>query len=115
MRIDRDGDVHGAVALEVKPVQAGALVYTVKCRLEAITMGYEAYEAGGLMKVLGALVILIGVGLAGYLLYLSRSYWVAAVIVFLVLLVLGSVMVSRGGYTRKQNTPIGRVDDVQGK
>jgi uncharacterized membrane protein len=78
-------------------------------------MGYGEYEAGGLMKVLGALVILIGIGAAAYLLYLSRSYWVFAVVLFLVFLVLGSVMVSRGGYTRKQNTPIGRVDDVQGK
>jgi ABC-type siderophore export system fused ATPase/permease subunit len=77
-------------------------------------MGYEAYEAGGLMKVLGAFVILLGMGLAGYLLYLSRSYWVIASVVFLVFLVLGAVMFSRGGYTRKQNTPIGRVDDVRG-
>jgi len=75
-------------------------------------MGYEAYEAGGLMKVLGGLVIVIGLGLAGYLLYLSLNNWVFALVLFVVFLVLGSVMVSRGGYTRKQNTPIGRVDDV---
>jgi hypothetical protein len=74
-------------------------------------MGYGEYEAGGLLKVLGALVILIGVGLAGYLLYLSRGYWVFALVLFLVFLVLGAAMVSRGGYTRKQNTPMGRVED----
>jgi membrane protein implicated in regulation of membrane protease activity len=78
-------------------------------------MGYEAYEAGGLMKVLGGLVIVIGLGLAGYLLYLSLNNWVFALVLFVVFLVLGSVMVSRGGYTRKQNTPIGRVDDVHGQ
>jgi hypothetical protein len=78
-------------------------------------MGYEAYEAGGLMKVLGVFVILIGVGGAGYLLYLSRTYWLFASVLFLVFLVLGAVMISRGSYTRKQNTPIGRVDDYHGK
>jgi len=78
-------------------------------------MGYEAYEAGGLMKVLGGLVIVIGLGLAGYLLYLSLNNWVFALVLFVVFLVLGSVMISRGGYTRKQNTPIGRVDDVHGQ
>jgi ABC-type siderophore export system fused ATPase/permease subunit len=77
-------------------------------------MGYAEYEGGGLLKVLGALVILIGLGLAGYLVYLSRGYWLIALIVFLVLLVLGASMVSRGGYTRKQNTPMGRVEDVRG-
>jgi ABC-type siderophore export system fused ATPase/permease subunit len=78
-------------------------------------MGYGEYEAGGMMKVLGALVIVIGLGLAGYLVYLSRSNWVFALILFVVFLVLGAAMVSRGGYTRKQNTPIGRVDDVHGQ
>ncbi|MGA7861405.1 MAG: hypothetical protein WCB19_06065 [Thermoplasmata archaeon] len=78
-------------------------------------MGYGEYETGGLMKVLGALIIVIGMGLAGYLLYLSRSYWVFALVLFLIFLVLGAVMVSRGGYARKQNTPIGRVDDVHGQ
>jgi hypothetical protein len=78
-------------------------------------MGYGEYEAGGMLKVLGAIVILLGVGLAGYLLYLSRSYWIIAGIAFLVFLVLGAMMVSRGGYARKQNTPIGRVDDVHGQ
>jgi ABC-type siderophore export system fused ATPase/permease subunit len=77
-------------------------------------MGYAEYEGGGALKVLGAIVILLGMGLAGYLVYLSRGYWVFALILFVVFLILGSVMVSRGGYTRKQNTPIGRVDDVQG-
>jgi ABC-type siderophore export system fused ATPase/permease subunit len=75
-------------------------------------MGYGAYEAGGAMKVLGAIVILIGLGVAGYLLYLSRSYWVFALILFVIFLALGAAMVSKGGYTRKQNTPLGRVDDV---
>jgi membrane protein implicated in regulation of membrane protease activity len=78
-------------------------------------MGYEAYEGGGLMKVLGALLILIGIGLAGYLVYLSRSYWEFALVAFVVLLILGAVLYSRGSYTRKQNTPIGRVDDVREK
>lgn len=77
-------------------------------------MGYGEYEGGGLLKVLGGFVILIGLGLAVYLLYLSRTYWVIALVLFLVFLVLGAVMVSRGSYARKQNTPIGRVDDVRG-
>ena len=83
--------------------------------VEAISMGYGAYEGGGLMKVLGAFVIVIGMGLAVYLLYLSRSYWVIALVLFLVFLVLGAVMVSRGSYTRKQNTPRGRVEDAREK
>ncbi len=66
------------------------------------------------MKVFGGFLILVGLGLAVYLLYLSRSYWVFALVLFLVFLVLGAVMISRGGYARKQNTPIGRVDDVHG-
>jgi hypothetical protein len=78
-------------------------------------MGYGEYEAGGALKVLGALVILIGLGLAGYLVYLSRSYWVYALVVFIVFLVLGAAMVSKGGYTRRQNTPMGRVEDVRDK
>jgi hypothetical protein len=78
-------------------------------------MGYAAYEGGGLMKVLGGFVILIGVGLAGYMLYLSLSYWVIATILFIVFLVLGAMMVSRGSYTRKQNTPMGRFEDTPDK
>lgn len=78
-------------------------------------MGYGAYEGGGLMKVLGVVVILIGIGLAVYLVYLSRSYWVIALVLFLVFLVLGAVMVSRGGYARKQNTPRGREEVVREK
>jgi hypothetical protein len=78
-------------------------------------MGSGEYEWGGLLKVLGVLVILIGVGAAGYVVYLSRSYWVEALVVFVVLLVLGAVMISRGGYTRKQNTPMGRVEDTTDK
>jgi membrane protein implicated in regulation of membrane protease activity len=78
-------------------------------------MGYAAYEGGGLMKVLGALLILIGAGVAGYLLYLSLSYWIIALVAFLVLLVLGAMLVSRGGYTRSQNRPMGRVEDVREK
>jgi uncharacterized membrane protein len=78
-------------------------------------MGYGAYEGGGLLKVLGWFVILIGVGLAGYVVYLSRSYWVIALVVFLVFLVLGAVMVSRGSYARKQNTPRGREEVVREK
>jgi hypothetical protein len=78
-------------------------------------MGYGEYVEGGLMKVLGGFVILVGIGLAGYLLYLSRGYWVIAVAAFLVFLVLGAMMISRGSYTRKQNTPMGRVEDVTDK
>jgi hypothetical protein len=36
-------------------------------------------------------------------------------VLFLVFLVLGAVMVSRGSYTRKQNTPRGRVEDAREK
>jgi hypothetical protein len=67
------------------------------------------------MKVLGGLVVVIGIGLAGYLRYLRVNYWVFALVLFVVFLVLGDVMISQGGYTRKQNTPIGRVDDVHGQ
>jgi len=76
-------------------------------------MGYAAYEGGGLLKVLGGFVILIGLGLAGYMLYLSRSYWVIALILFVVFLALGASMVSRGSYARKQNRPMGRVEDFR--
>ena len=78
-------------------------------------MGYAAYEEGGLLKVLGWLVILVGLGLAGYILYLSLSNWVVALVLFLILLVIGALMVSRGSYTRRQNTPMGRVEDFQSK
>jgi membrane protein implicated in regulation of membrane protease activity len=78
-------------------------------------MGYGEYEGGGLMKVFGGFVILVGIGLAGYLLYLSRGYWVFAAVLFLIFLVLGAVLVSKGAYTRKQNTPLGRVDDIHGQ
>jgi ABC-type siderophore export system fused ATPase/permease subunit len=78
-------------------------------------MGYAEYEWGGLMKVLGGFVILIGLGLAAYLLYLSRGYWVIALILFIVFLALGATMASKGGYTRLQNTPIGRVEDTADK
>jgi type IV secretory pathway VirB2 component (pilin) len=63
--------------------------------------------------VLGGFVILVGMGLAGFMLYLSRNYWVVALVVFLVFLVLGASMISRGSYTRKQNTPMGRVEDFR--
>ena len=78
-------------------------------------MGYGEYEWGGLLKVLGAFVILVGIGAAGYVLYMSRSSWVIALVVFLVLLVLGAAMYSKGAYTRKQNTPMGRVEDTLDK
>jgi preprotein translocase subunit SecG len=76
-------------------------------------MGYAAYEGGGLMQVLGGFLILLGIGSAGYLLYLSRTYWIFALILFVVFLGLGASLISRGGYTRKQNTPMGRVEDVR--
>jgi hypothetical protein len=77
-------------------------------------MGYGEYELGGLMKVLGGFIILVGMGLAGYLLYLSRSYWVIALVLLIVFLILGASLLSRGGYTRKQNAPLGRVEDFRG-
>jgi hypothetical membrane protein len=76
-------------------------------------MGYAAYEGGGLLQVLGGFLILVGIGSAGYVLYLNRSYWVFAVALFLVFMVIGASMVSRGSYTRKQNTPMGRVEDFR--
>jgi hypothetical protein len=81
---------------------------------EVDSMGYAAYEGGGLLKVLGVLVIVVGIGLAGYLLYLSRSYWEIALVLFVVFSILGASMVSRGGYTRRQNAPMGRVEDFRG-
>ncbi len=67
---------------------------------------------GGLIRVLGVFVILVGIGLAIY--EFSMGNRVTALVAFVALLVLGLVMVSWGGYSRKQNTPIGRVDDVRG-
>jgi membrane protein implicated in regulation of membrane protease activity len=78
-------------------------------------MGYGEYVEGGLLKVLGGFVILVGIGLAAYVLYLNQTNWVIALVLFLVLLVLGAMMVSRGSYARKQNTPVGRVEDVRDK
>jgi hypothetical protein len=77
-------------------------------------MGWMAYEEGGLLKALGILVILVGIGLAGYELWLSQSNWMLAAVIFIVLLILGGVMVSWGGYSRRQNKPMGRVEDFQG-
>jgi len=75
-------------------------------------MGWASFELGGLVKVLGVFVIVVGVGLGIY--EFSMSNRVTALVVFVALLVLGLVMVSHGSYSRKQNTPIGRVDDVRG-
>jgi uncharacterized membrane protein len=75
-------------------------------------MGWASFELGGLVRVLGVLVILAGIVLAIY--EYSKGNMITAVIAFIALLVLGLAMVSWGGYSRKQNTPIGRVDDVQG-
>jgi membrane-bound ClpP family serine protease len=75
-------------------------------------MGWGSFELGGLMKVLGVLVIIVGIGLAFY--EYTMGNMVTALVAFVALLILGLVMVSWGGYSRKQNTPIGRVDDVQG-
>jgi hypothetical protein len=74
-------------------------------------MGWGEFELGGLAKGLGALFILVGVGLGAYELYLGDR--VLAVGLLLVFLILGVVMVSWGGYTRKQNTPMGRVEDTR--
>jgi len=75
-------------------------------------MGWASFELGGLLRVLGVFVIVVGIGLAIY--EFSMGNLVTALAAFVALLVLGLVMVSWGGYSRKQNTPIGRVDDVQG-
>jgi hypothetical protein len=76
-------------------------------------MGWGEYELGGMVKVLGVLVILAGIGLAIYEYTLGNR--ITALVAFLVLLVLGLVMVSWGGFSRKQNTPMGRVEDVRDK
>ena len=78
-------------------------------------MGFAAYEGGLLLKLLGGLVILVGIGLAGYVLYLDRSNWEIAAILFIVLLILGAAMVARGSYTRRQNAPLGREEIVREK
>ncbi|MCI4332390.1 MAG: phage holin family protein [Thermoplasmata archaeon] len=78
-------------------------------------MGYGEYEWGGLMKVLGGFVILVGIGLAGYVLYLNRNSWLIALVLFVVFLILGAMLVSKGSYTRKQNTPVGRVEGTTDK
>lgn len=75
-------------------------------------MGWASFELGGLTRVLGVLVIVVGIGLAIY--EFSMGNRVTALVAFAALTVLGLVMVSWGGYSRKQNTPIGRVDDVHG-
>ena len=75
-------------------------------------MGWASFELGGLVRVLGVLVILGGVVLAIYEFWMGNR--VTALVAFVVLLILGLAMVSWGSYSRKQNTPIGRVDDVQG-
>jgi hypothetical protein len=80
---------------------------------EVAAMGWAEYELGGLVKVLGALVILAGIGLAVYEYSLDNK--ITALVVFLVLLVIGLAMVSWGGFSRKQNTPMGRVEDVRDK
>jgi len=76
-------------------------------------MGWGEYEGGGLVKVLGVIVILIGVGAGGYEFLLGNR--VTALVVFLAFLVLGILMVSGGGYSRKPNTPMGRVEDFSSK
>jgi hypothetical protein len=76
-------------------------------------MGWAQYELAGLTKVVGALIMVAGLGLAVY--ELSLGDMVTAVAVFLVLLVIGIMMVSWGGYARRQNTPMGRLDDVTEK
>jgi uncharacterized membrane protein YqjE len=75
-------------------------------------MGWASYELGGLLRVLGVFVIVAGIGLAIY--EYSMGNRITALVAFVALLVLGLAMVSWGGYSRKQNTPIGRVDDVHG-
>ncbi|MFZ0892586.1 MAG: hypothetical protein WB778_09175 [Thermoplasmata archaeon] len=75
-------------------------------------MGWVRFELGGLMRVLGVFVVLAGIGLGVYEFYLGNR--ITALVAFFALLVLGLTMVSWGGYARKQNTPIGRVDDVHG-
>jgi hypothetical protein len=76
-------------------------------------MGWGSYEGAGLIKALGVLVILGGIGVGIY--EFSMGNRLTALFLFLVLFVLGIVMVSWGGYSRRQNTPMGRVDDYSGK
>ncbi len=76
-------------------------------------MGWGAYEEGGLVKVLGAFLILVGIGVAGYEIWLSRSNWIIALVAFIVFLLVGAALVSWGGYSRRQNTPMGRVEDTR--
>jgi uncharacterized membrane protein YqjE len=75
-------------------------------------MGWAEFELAGLAKVLGALAIIVGIGLAIY--ELSLNNMLTAVALLLVFLVLGLVMISWGSYSRKQNTPMGRVEDTSG-
>jgi hypothetical protein len=67
---------------------------------------------GGMMKVLGVLIIAAGIVLAIYEFSMGNMW--TAVAAFVGLLIFGLLMMSWGGYARKQNTPIGRVDDVHG-
>jgi hypothetical protein len=76
-------------------------------------MGWGEYELGGLVKGLGVLVILAGLGLGGYELYLGNK--ITAVVLLVVLVIIGLAMVSWGGFSRRQNTPMGRVEDVRDK
>ena len=76
-------------------------------------MGWGAYELGGLVKALGALVILGAIGLGAYEYYLGNK--ITALVAFIVLLIIGLLMYSWGGFYRKQNTPMGRVEDVRSK
>jgi hypothetical protein len=76
-------------------------------------MGWGEYEMGGLAKAFGVLLILVGIGSALY--EYSMGNKLTAVALFVIFLVLGVVIASWGGYSRKQNTPIGRVEDSQDK
>jgi uncharacterized membrane protein YqjE len=73
-------------------------------------MGWASFELGGMVRVLGVLSILGGVVLAIY--EFSMGNRVTALVAFVALLVIGLATFSWGGYSRKQNTPIGRMDDI---
>jgi hypothetical protein len=71
-------------------------------------MGYGSFALGGLVRVLGVLLVLGAVGIGFY--EFLQGNMITALVAFIGLLVIGLFLISWGGYSRKQNTPIGRED-----
>jgi hypothetical protein len=71
-------------------------------------MGWGSFAFGGMVRVLGVLFVLGGVGIGFY--EFLKGNTVTALIAFVGLVILGLFLISWGGYSRKQNTPIGRED-----